>query len=99
MHAVKIENRAFPRRLQSSADWMILSKDAAYIESFPPVAKRVRAMLKVKPEGLTLTYPKDLDLTGAPLWTDDYSDLFSVLKIPNWKRLWASSKPTKGDGG
>jgi spermidine synthase len=90
MHAVRIGNRAFSRRLQSSADWMILSKDAAYIESFPSVAERVRAMLRIKPKGLTLQYPKDLDLADAPLWTDDYSDLFSVLKAPNWKRLWAS---------
>ena len=72
---------------------MILSQDAAYIESFPPVAEQVRAILRLKPRGLTLTDPEELDLTDAPLWTDDYSDLFSVLRIPNWKRVWASLKP------
>jgi hypothetical protein len=99
MRAVRIANLAFSRRLQSSAEWMILSRDAAYIESFPPGAERVRAILKLKPKALTVTYPEELNLTDAPLWTDDYSDLFSVLKIPNWKRLWASSKPATGDGG
>ncbi len=93
MHAVKIGNIPSPRRLQSGADWMILSQDAAYIESFPPVAEQVRAILELKPRGLTLTDPEELNLTDAPLWTDDYSDLFSVLKIPNWKRVWASLLP------
>jgi hypothetical protein len=99
MRAVRIANAPFPRRQQSSAEWMILSRDAAYIESFPPIAEQVRVILKLKPKALTVTYPEELNLTNAPLWTDDYSDLFSVLKIPNWKRLWASSGPAKGDGG
>ena len=34
MHAVKVGNVPFPRRLQSSADWMILSRDSAYLKSF-----------------------------------------------------------------
>ncbi len=99
MRAVRIVNLPFPRRLQSSAEWMILSQDAAYIESFPPIAEQIRSILRAKPNALTVTYPEELDLTDAPLWTDDYSDLFSVLKVPNWKRLWASSEPAKGDGG
>ena len=93
MHAVKIANRSFPRRLQSGATWMILSQDAAYIESFPPVAEQVRAILKLKPRGLTLTDPEELNLTDAPLWTDDYSDLFSLLRVPSWKHLWAPPEP------
>ena len=62
---------------------MILSEDAAYIESFPPIAERIRAILNVKPKAITVTYPEKRDLADAPLWTDDYSDLFSVLKIPD----------------
>jgi hypothetical protein len=93
MHAVKIGSLPAPRRLQSAADWMILSQDAAYIEAFPPVAEQVRAILRMKPKGLTLTGPENLNLTNAPLWTDDYSDLISVLKAPNWKRVWASLGP------
>jgi hypothetical protein len=98
MHAAKIENQAFKRRLHSSADWMILSKDAAYIESFSPIGEKFRAMLKVRPIGLTVHTAGDLDLTDAPLWTDDYSDLLSVLQIPSWKRFWATLKPAKRSG-
>ncbi len=47
----------------------------------------------MKPKALWVFYPEDLDLTNAPLWTDDYSDLFSVHKIPTWKRVWASLEP------
>jgi spermidine synthase len=100
MHAMRIRNLPFPRRVQSSADWMILSRDADYFESFEPLAERVRAMLHVKPVALTLSYAHDVDLAEAPLWTDDYSDLFSVLrKLPSWKRMWKEGKPPyEGDG-
>jgi spermidine synthase len=98
MHAVRIANLPFPRRLQSSADWMILSKDAGYIESFPPVAEQIRAILKVKPVALRLSYARDVNLEDAPLWTDDYSDLLSVLRTPSWKRVWARAGPDEGDG-
>jgi hypothetical protein len=99
MHAVRIQNLPFPRRVQSSADWMILSRDAGYIESFPPLAEQIRAMLKVKPVALRVSYARDVDLTDAPLWTDDYSDLFSVLETPGWKRVWARPKSDEGDEG
>jgi len=101
MHAVRISNTAFPRRLQSSSDWMVLSKDAAYVESFPDVAELVRGILKVKPRALEVSFVGELAIGDAPLWTDDYSDLLSVLKIPDWgqwKRLWASPKPPTADG-
>ena len=88
MHAVRIGNAPFLRRVQSSADWMILSRNADYFEPFEPLAERIRAMLQVKPIALTLTHARDVDLAGAPLWTDDYSDLLSVLrKVPSWKRM------------
>jgi hypothetical protein len=57
-------------------------------------------MLKVKPVALTLTYARDVELADAPLWTDDYSDLLSVLKTPSWKRVWAGVEPPdEGDEG
>jgi len=98
MRAVRVVNMPFPHRRQSSAEWMILSKDAAYLESLPPIAEQMRSALRVKPTALTVTFPEELDLTNAPLWTDDYSDIFSVLKIPNWKRLWSPPEPTRGSG-
>jgi len=94
MHAVKISNKPFPRRLQSAASWMVLSKDAAYIGSFPSVVQRARARINAEPSALKVNRPQGYDLSDAPLWTDDYSDLFSVLRFPSWKRLWASSEPT-----
>ena len=83
MDSVRISNMPFPRRLQSSSDWMILSHDSAYLSSFSQTAELVRGILN---------------------WTDDYSDLFSVLKIPklnswrDWKRFWGSPRSTSGDG-
>ena len=104
MDSVRISNMPFPRRLQSSSDWMILSHDSAYLSSFSQTAELVRGILKVKPEGLEVRYLEERDTADAPLWTDDYSDLFSVLKIPklnswrDWKRFWDSPRSTSGDG-
>jgi hypothetical protein len=74
---------------------MILSRDDAYLDSLLPVAQQVRAILNVKPVALRVLYSEDVDLTDAPLWTDDYSDLLSVLRIPNWSYLLSSAEPAK----
>ena len=82
---------------------MILSHDSAYLSSFSQTAELVRGILKVKPEALTVHYLEEQDTADAPLWTDEYSDLFSVLKIPklnswrDWKRFWGSPRSTSGD--
>jgi hypothetical protein len=90
----------FVQPMVGKPDWMILSRDAGYIELFPPLAERIRAMLKVKPVALRVSYARDVNLADAPLWTDDYSDLLSVLKTPSWKRVWAGVEPPdEGDEG
>jgi spermidine synthase len=104
MDSVRISNMPFPRRLQSSSDWMILSHDSAYLSSFSQTAELVRDILKVKPEALTVHYLEEQDTADAPLWTDDYSDLLSVLKMPklnswrDWKRFWGSPRSTSENG-
>ena len=35
----------------------------------------------VKEPGVVLFRPEQADLDAAPLWTDDYSNILSVLKV------------------
>ncbi len=92
LHAVRIENLPFPRRMHSSADWIVLAREPGYVEAFPRIAARVRQILGVKPVAIRVTYPDDATLEDAPLWTDDYSDLLSVLEMRSLRRLLAWNK-------
>lgn len=94
LHAIQIENRAFPRRFQDGADWMVLSRDADYLDAFPPLAEQLRGMLRVKPNGLAVHFPDAESVRDAPHWTDDYSDLYSVIRTVRWKNLWLNRKST-----
>ena len=71
-HAVAISN---PEHLASSySDWVILSRDAGYIDSLVALACGDRVATA------TVWVPKAQRLAGTPIWTDDYSDLFRVLR-------------------
>ncbi len=71
-HAVAISNQE--HQVSSYSDWVILSRDADYIDSLVALAcgDPVAAA--------TVWIPKAERLAGTPLWTDDYSDLFRVLR-------------------
>jgi hypothetical protein len=88
LHAIQIDNRPFPRRFQDGATWMVLSRDAGYFDPFPRLAERLRDMLGVNQKGLVVHYPDAERMRDAPHWTDDYSDLYSVIKTVHWENLW-----------
>jgi spermidine synthase len=80
MHAVEIQNASYSGNLHTAANWVILSRDKARIEAFRGIVKQRRARANVTDEELNATYSDTVDWRHAPLWTDDYSDLFSALK-------------------
>jgi hypothetical protein len=87
LHAIQIDNRPFPRRFQDGATWMVLSRDAGYFDPFPRFAERLREMLGVNQKGLAVHYPDAERVRDAPHWTDDYSDVYSVIKTVRWEDL------------
>jgi hypothetical protein len=88
LHAIQIENGPFPRRFQDSATWMVLSRDPDYLDVFPRLAERLCEMLRVSQKGLAVYFPDAESVHDAPLWTDDYSDLYSVIRKVRWEKLW-----------
>ena len=80
MHAVVINNAGQEDFFQWTASWAIMSRDEAAIAAFQGSVVRRRSLAGVKDEEITTTYPSEADWQQAPIWTDDYSDLFSVLK-------------------
>jgi hypothetical protein len=45
-------------------------------------------MLRINQKGLAVHYPDAESVRDAPHWTDDYSDLYSVIKTVRWENLW-----------
>ena len=86
LHAVKVVNVDLPRHQHSMAHWMILSRNSQIVESFRAAAGQIRSDLKLRPIALRVSDAEALDLSSAPLWTDDYSDLLSVLRLPRFTR-------------
>jgi hypothetical protein len=80
LHAVKIVNQGPRLRFHADSDWMILSHDAEFINRFPKLLNKSRSEFGFKPTDLYGLYPKPDAIALAPRWTDDYSDLLSVLK-------------------
>jgi hypothetical protein len=83
LHAVKISSPSAPGHSHDAADWVILNRDADYIDSFQDLIVQRRDSMDMSPMLLNATYPKPVDLRRAPVWTDDYSNLYSVLKARN----------------
>jgi hypothetical protein len=88
LHAIQIENGPFPRRFHDCSEWMVLSRDADYLDFFPPLAERLRQMLRINQRGLAVYYPDAESVREVPHWTDDYSDLYSAIKTVRWENLW-----------
>ena len=78
--AVKAAPRQIDRAFHYSANWVILSANTRYLDGFPAAIKNRRTTMRVQPREFFLAYPDPERLSDAPLWTDDYSDLFSALK-------------------
>ncbi len=85
MHAVAVSNLDLPELFQFDTEWVILSADSTYLDAFPALVAQQRKAMRIPPGGLYLTYPKEDVVRAAPLWTDDYSDLFSALRPVSWK--------------
>jgi len=80
LHSLQVKNRNIPGYLSGQSSWVLLSRDAAAIEH---LERKIRARVRyagVKESDVTLARPEAADLEGAPLWTDDYSNILSVLK-------------------
>jgi spermidine synthase len=80
MHAVAIANAPNNRYFSRGSFWVVLSRDPAYVESLVAFGRERREGAGLAKRGLRFSKPDPAVLARAPLWTDDYSDLFSVVR-------------------
>jgi hypothetical protein len=80
LHALRVKNRNISGYSSEQSNWVLLSRDASEIDR---LERKFRARMRyagVSESEVTLSRPDPIELETAPLWTDDYSNILSVLK-------------------
>jgi hypothetical protein len=80
VYAVNLSNSEAPKHLSSASTWVLVSRNQDRIRKLARAAQqryRARGLRANKPP---VIWPTPEVVSRAPLWTDDYSDMFSVLK-------------------
>jgi hypothetical protein len=74
-HAVEIINPNRDHRATTSAHWMVLSRDAAFLQA---LVTRMQPLIGT--EGVEIIRRPPESYREVRAWTDDYSNLFRILK-------------------
>jgi hypothetical protein len=80
LQSLHVRNRTISGYSSGQSKWVLLSRDPSEIDR---LEQRFRARMNyagVSEPDVMISRPKQADLDAAPLWTDDYSNILSVLK-------------------
>jgi hypothetical protein len=81
LHSLQVRNRNIAGYSSGQSKWVLLSRDASQIDK---LEQKIRARMRyagVSEPEVVLFRPEQADLEAAPFWTDDYSNILSVLKF------------------
>jgi len=81
LSSLQVRNRSIPGYSSGQSKWVLLSRDSKVIDR---LEAKIRARMRyagVRAPQVVLFRPEQADLEAAPLWTDDYSNILSVLKF------------------
>jgi hypothetical protein len=79
MTVARIQDRPLDGGVIGGADWILIARNAAIVER---AEKRANEMGADSKNGVRIVVgrPNPALISGFPVWTDDYSDIFSVLR-------------------
>jgi spermidine synthase len=77
---VAVTTSAMGRYLSGRSVWLFLSRDRSRLASLMQFANARRDELKIPKGAIRFQEFSAAELAQAPLWTDDYSDLFGALQ-------------------
>ncbi|MFT5051950.1 MAG: hypothetical protein ACI8QZ_003381 [Chlamydiales bacterium] len=81
LRAVRIQNSPGPQGLSLVAIWILLAENPGTMERLVRRVTEQREMLGISESETRFGHPPRDALEAAPVWTDDYSDLLSVLRV------------------
>jgi spermidine synthase len=80
MHAVEISNNSVAAQRSSMSRWVILTRDAGYVDALLAFVRDQQKALGLPTGTVHIRRPDARSFDGYPIWTDDYSNLFGLLR-------------------
>ena len=79
-HSLQIKTRPAPKLQSGLTDWVIITRNADDLTRLRIRIEKRHRSLGLAPDAILMRYGSDANLDAFPLWTDDYSDLLSVVR-------------------
>ena len=80
--AMEVHTASAPSLNSVSARWIFITSDPARLQSLKRTLQASLRSLRLPAKHLRVTELEPSQVVSAPLWTDDYSDLFGILRPP-----------------
>ena len=80
LHALGVENATLSRLYATESSWTIVGPDPGALEKLDDRARGLRRQHALEPDAIA--FARGRAEADWPLWTDDYSDLLSLLAPP-----------------
>jgi hypothetical protein len=80
MRSIEIANSTVREQRSATSRWVVLTRDAAYIDDLLAFIHDQQRALGLPRDAVGLRRPDERAFRSIPVWTDDYSNLFGLLK-------------------
>lgn len=80
LHSLHVQNRNISGYSSGQTKWVLLSRDPSEIDRLEQAIRARMRYAGVSEPDVLPSRPRQADLDAAPFWTDDYSNILSVLK-------------------
>ena len=78
--SLQIKTRPAPQLQSGLTDWVIVSRDPDQLSNLRIRIMRRHRLLQLPSDSILMRRGSEMQLERFPLWTDDYSDLVSVIR-------------------
>lgn len=81
LYGIFVVNLRNNQYFSRGSKWVLLSREESTLRELMAFGVAHKKRLGLADKDLRFYSPTEDDLADAPMWTDDYSDLFSVIKV------------------
>jgi spermidine synthase len=80
MRSIEIVNSTVHEQRSATSRWVVLTRDGAYIDALLAFIRAQQKTLDLPRDSVGMRRPDERAFRSFPVWTDDYSNLFALLK-------------------